>query len=161
MRFCLQIIYNKNNENNLYIKLINDNIIENIKKLCLPGIDEPINRFITNYYLLEEHLNNKSSDYGAYVCSCGTYYSIPPCGFPIESYKCINCKQLIGGQDRKPEEKGYHKMIIRKGHYRIFKNENDKIKEFNRFNDTDELIPNMLLSDYKDRIISPLLKNIY
>ena len=161
MRFCLQIIYNKNNENNLYSKLINENIIENINKLCLPGIDEPINRFITNYYLLEEHLNNKSSDYGAYVCSCGTYYSIPPCGFPIESYKCINCKQLIGGQDRKPEEKGYHKMIIRKGHYRIFKNENDKIKEFNRFNDTDELIPNMLLSDYKDRIISPLLKNIY
>ena len=159
MRFCLHTLYNKN-KSNLYYKLIDEKCIENIRKLCIPGIDEPINIFINNYYLIEEHLNNKSSEYGAYVCSCGTYYNIPPCGFPIESYKCINCPQLIGGQEKKPEEKGYHKMIIRKGHFRIFKNEEDKIKEFSRFNDTDELIPNMLLLDYKNKIIEPLIKNI-
>ena len=157
MRFCIQSIYNKKH-NNLYFQLLNENCTQNINKFCLPGIDESNDIRIINYYLLEDHLNNKSSDYGAYMCSCGTYYNIPPCGFPIESYKCINCKQLIGGTTKNKEEKGYHKMIIRKDHFRIFKNKDDKIKEFSRFNDTDELIPNMLLEDYKNKYIDPLLK---
>ena len=49
-------------------------------------------------------------------------------------------------------------MIIRKGHYRVFKNIEDKNKEFNRFKDTDKLIPNILLSDYKTKVIDPLIK---
>ena len=49
-------------------------------------------------------------------------------------------------------------MIIRKGHFRVFKNIEEKNKEFNRFKDTDELIPNILLSDYKTKVIDPLLK---
>ena len=126
MRFCLQTLFNKNH-NNLYYQLLNKNCTENINKFCLPGIDESNDIKIVNYYLLEEHLNNKPSDYGAYICSCGTYYDIPPCGFPIESYKCINCKQLIGGI-KNEEEKGKHKMVIRKDHLRIFKNKEDKIK---------------------------------
>ena len=158
MRFCLQTLSN-NNHKNLYVQLINENCTDKIKKLYLPGIDESNNIIINNYYLLEDHLKTKSSNYGAYICSCGTYYEIPPCGFPIESYNCLNCKELIGGQEKKPEEKGYHKMIIRDGHFRIFKNIEDKIKEFNFFKDTDELIPNMLLSEYKEKIIEPLLKN--
>ena len=158
MRFCLKTTYHKNN-NNLYSKLINEECIDKINKLCLPGIDEPNDKIINNYYLLEKHLNNKSSDYGAYVCSCGVYYEIPPCGFPIESYNCINCKQKIGGMEKGKDEKGYHKMIIRKGHYRIFKSLEDKTKEFNRFGDTDKLIPNMLLSEYKEKIIEPLLRD--
>ena len=154
MRFCLQTLYNKK-QKNLYSYLIDENCTNKINQLILPGIDE-------YYYLLENHLKNKSSDYGAYVCSCGTYYEIPPCGFPIESYNCINCKELIGGQEKKPDEKGFHKMIIRNGHLRIFKNIEDKNKEFNRFKDTDELIPNMILSDYKAKVVEPLLnKNIY
>ena len=157
MRFCIQTLYNKNH-NNLYSQLINEKCTDKINKLYLPGIDESIDKKINNYYLLKEHLNNKSSDYGAYICSCGTYYEIPPCGFPIESYNCINCKKLIGGQEKKKEEKGYHKMIIREGHFRIFKNIEEKNKEFDRFKDTDELIPNMLLSEYKEKIIEPLLK---
>ena len=156
MRFCLQTLYNKKHKN-LYSYLIDENCTNKINQLLLPGIDEFNNRIINNYYLLEDHLKNKSSDYGAYVCSCGTYYEIPPCGFPIESYNCINCKELIGGQEKKLEEKGFHKMIIRKGHLRIFKNIEDKNKEFNRFKDTDELIPNMILSDYKAKVVEPLL----
>ena len=157
MRFCLQTNYNKS-KNNLYSSLISEKCINIINKLCLPGNDESRDKAINSYYLLENHLNTKPSDYGAYVCSCGEYYGIPPCGFPIESYNCLNCKKLIGGQEKKKEEKGFHKMIIRKGHYRVFKNIEDKNKEFNRFKDTDELIPNILLSDYKTKVIDPLIK---
>ena len=159
MRFCLQTIYNKKSKN-LYSQLINEKCTENINKYCLPGIDEPDNLKISNYYLLEKHFKNKTSDFGAYICSCGTYYEIPPCGFPIESYTCINCKQLIGGEKKKEEEKGYHKMIIREGHLRIFKNIEEKKIEFDRFKDNDNLIPNMIISDYKKKVIDPLLKNI-
>ena len=157
MRFCLQTNYNKSNKN-LYSSLISEKCINIINKLCLPGNDESCDKIINNYYLLENHLNTKPSDYGAYVCSCGEYYGIPPCGFPIESYNCLNCKKLIGGQEIKKEEIGFHKMIIRKGHYRVFKNIEDKNKEFNRFKDTDKLIPNILLSDYKTKVIDPLIK---
>ena len=159
IRFCLQTTYDKKG-NNLYYKLLNNNFLENINKYCLPGIDEANDLKLNNYYLLEEHFKKKTSDYGAYVCSCGTYYEIPPCGFPIESYHCINCKKLIGGQEKKPDEKGYHKMIIREGHYRIFKNLEEKKNEFNRFKDNELLIPNMLLSDYKTKIIEPINRKL-
>ena len=89
------------------------------------------------------------------------YYQIDPCGFPTESFNCLYCKKLIGGEPKLPEEKGYHKMILREGHYRIFKNFEEKKLEFERFNDTDELIPNKLLSEYKKEVIDPLLKKKY
>ena len=161
LRFCIQTTYKKN-QKNLYYNILSNNVSNIIDSYCLPGIDEPDNSFINNYHQIEEHLNTKSPDHGAYVCSCGTYYEIAPCGFPTESFECLSCKKLIGGTRKKPEEKGYHKMIIRKGHYRIFKNLEEKKEEFERFNDTDELIPNMLLSEYKSKIIDPILqKNNY
>ena len=156
MRFCLQTTY-KENKDSLYYKIISENITDIINKYCLPGLDDPNSHIINNYYLLENHLNTKSAEHGAYVCSCGTYYEIAPCGFPTESYECPYCKKMIGGTDKKPEEKGYHKMILRDGHYRIFKNIEDKKEQFEKFKDTDELIPNMLLSEYKNKIIDPLL----
>ena len=53
-------------------------------------------------------------------------------------------------------------MIKREGHLRIFKNIEEKKQEFDRFKDTDELIPNMLLSEYEKKYITPLLnKNNY
>ena len=161
MRFCIQTTY-KENKDNFYYNILNENCLSVIDNSCIPGIDEPDNSFMNNYNLLEKHLNTKSPDHGAYVCSCGSYYEIEPCGFPTESFKCINCNQLIGGTKKNDEEKGFHKMIIRKGHYRIFKNIEEKNEEFERFGDTDELIPNMLLADYKKDIIEPILnKNNY
>ena len=156
LRFCIQTTY-KENKNNFYFNIMTNDFSTIIDSYCLPGIDEPDNWIINNYQQLEKHLKTKSPDHGAYVCSCGFYYEIPPCGFPTESSQCPNCKKLIGGTKKKPEEKGYHKMIIRKGHYRIFKNLEEKKDEFERFNDTDELIPNILLSDYKNKIVDPIL----
>ena len=157
MRFCIQTIYTENKKN-FYYNLISKNVLDILDNYCIPGIDEPDNSIINNYNLLEEHFKTKSPDHGAYVCSCGTYYEIEPCGFPTESFECIKCKKLIGGTKKDPEEKGYHKMIIREGHYRIFKNEEEKKDEFDRFKDTDELIPNMLLDEYKAKFIDQFLK---
>ena len=156
MRFCIQTTY-KENKNNFYFNLISKEFSNIIDSYCIPGIDEPDNWVINNYYKLEKHLNTKLPDHGAYVCSCGFFYDIPPCGFPTESSECPKCKKLIGGTEKKPEEKGYHKMILREGHYRIFKNLEEKKEEFERFKDTDELIPNMLLSNYRNKIIEPIL----
>ena len=156
MRFCIQTTY-KANKNNFYFNLISKDFSNIINNYCIPGIDEPDDWIINNYYQLKKHLNTKSPDHGAYVCSCGFYYEIPPCGFPTESSECPKCKKLIGGLKKKPEEKGYHKMILREGHYRIFKNLEEKKDEFERFKDTNELIPNMLLSDYKNKKIEPIL----
>ena len=52
---------------------------------------------------------------------------------------------------------GLHGMVIREGHYRIFKDEDQKKKEMYKYRDTDENIPNMLLADYKTKIIDPIL----
>ena len=156
MRFCLPTAFNQK-KNNFYYNLLSNNAIYTINNSFIPGIDEPDDFILANFYLLENHLNSKTADHGAYVCSCGCYYEIDPCGFPTESFECLNCKKLIGGMEKKPEEKGYHKMIIREGHLRIFKNIEDKKQEFDRFKDTDELIPNMLLSEYEEKYITPLL----
>ena len=162
MRFCLLISFNQK-MNNFYYNLLTNNCIYTIDNSFIPGIDESDDdSIINNFHLLENHLNTKTADHGAYVCSCGCYYEIAPCGFPTESFECLNCKQLIGGTDKTPEEKGYHKMIKREGHLRIFKNIEEKKQEFDRFKDTDELIPNMLLSEYEKKYITPLLnKNNY
>ena len=58
------------------------------------------------------------------------------------------------------QEKGAsnHGMVIRKGHYRIFKDAKQKVRQMSRWNDPDENIPNIFLDKYKKEII--LDKNI-
>ena len=47
-------------------------------------------------------------------------------------------------------------MVIRDGHYRIFKNQEEKDSQFNKFKDPEENIPNILYDDYIKKIIEPL-----
>jgi len=47
-------------------------------------------------------------------------------------------------------------MIIRDGHYRIFKDQKHKFLEMGKYNDCDENIPNMILDDYIKKIIDPI-----
>ena len=110
------------------------------------------NNFIEGYNLVEEHLNNNGSNTGAYVCSCGEYYSVEPCGFTNAESKCARCNLPIGGK--------FHVMIKRKGHLRIFKNQEEKHIEMTKYwtKDNDEKTPNMLLADYKAKIIDPIIE---
>ena len=72
---------------------------------------------------------------------------------------CTNCKLKIG-YDPKPEGiPGTHGMVIREGHYRIFKNQKQKEEQMNKYGDTDENIPNKLLDEYKTEVIDPILKD--
>ena len=50
-------------------------------------------------------------------------------------------------------------MVIRDGHYRIFKNLEQKKKQMGRWNDPDENIPNILLDDYIKQVIDPIRSN--
>ena len=88
MRFCVQTTFNSKT-NNFYYNLISNNCIYTINNSFIPGIDEPDDSILANFHLLENHLNTKTADHGAYVCSCGCYYEIAPCGFPTESFECL------------------------------------------------------------------------
>ena len=113
---------------------------------------------------IEHHLKTLDHDIGAYVCSCGLYYEIPPCGFPDnkeegeEQDRCLNCKEPIGHGPPKTGYTGTHSMYLRPGHLRIFKDEDHRIQEFNAYDDNEEGIPNMLLDEYKEKIIDPILE---
>jgi len=51
----------------------------------------------------------------AYVCSCGQWYDVAYCGYPMAESICFICRQKIGGLEHKP--------VDREGHFRIFKHE--------------------------------------
>ena len=160
LRFCLQTSNIQNPDGFLYSEIITEDCEKKISKNCIPGNNTSGNYYVQNYNLLENHLNTKPSDNGAYVCGCGYFYSLEPCGFPARGDKsgiCPKCNHRIGSGDHPPGIKGFHGFAHEKGHYRIFKNIEQKKKEFARFTvargynppDTDESIPNMLLADYK------------
>ena len=65
---------------------------------------------------IESNLNKLAKNVGCYVCSCGNYYPIPPCGFPTEESFCYVCHEKIGGLN--------HKLVKREGHMRIYKDLN-------------------------------------
>jgi len=163
LRFCLQSSFHKSSDGFLYSLILSDKYDETLNRNCIPGNNLLDNIYVNNYYEIEKHLNTQPKDSGAYVCSCGLYYNIEPCGFPTEPKKepkiltCSNCNEPIGYAKKPPELKGEHGMVIREGHYRIFKDEDHKRGEMK--NDTDENIPNMLLADYKKKVIDPILHN--
>ena len=108
-------------------------------------------------------LENSSPDTGYYVCSCGYLYSIGPCGFPTKEHssKCPECQKDIGYAEKKIKELGAenHGMVIREGHYRIFKNAQHKKEQMSKYGDPDENIPNRTLDEYKKEVIDPILNS--
>ena len=49
-------------------------------------------------------------------------------------------------------------MVVRLGHYRIFKDKEQKAVQMGKWNDSDENIPNMTLEEYITNIIEPITK---
>ena len=160
LRFCLQTTNCQNPDGFLYSQIITQDCEKKMSKNCIPGNNTSGNYYVQNYINLEKHLNTKPSDWGAYVCGCGYFYVLEPCGFPRikdKSGTCPTCKNKIGSGDLPPGIKGYHGFAHVPGHYRIFKNLEAKKEQFARFSghnppDSDENIPNMLLADYKKKI---------
>ena len=137
-------------QNNLfsYFYLDKNHLIDFIKNNYIPGTFQIRNEFIESYYEIENHLKNEPSDNAVYICSCGKFYTVRSCGFPTQKSKCVKCGLVIGGQQ--------HKLERRKGHYRIFLNEEAKIKEFS-YRYADKTMPFKLFDDFKRDVIDPLL----
>ena len=163
--FCVQSLdaldilkRNKTEKKLLFASLLEKNCINNLKDCYIPGNDLPDEMHISSLESIEEHLNSYDNNFGCYVCSCGYYYSIEPCGFPEEGATsiCPICKLEIG-HGPKIKNVGFHSLIIREGHMRIFKNQKQKDECMEEFLDSDENVPNMLLEEYKKKVIEPIL----
>ena len=94
------------------------------------------------------------------MCGCGQYYYINPCGFPYKNTRgnCIICGNKIGYDELPPGIKGTHGFAHVPGHYRIFKDMAQKNDEFKKYNDNDQNIPNLLIDEYKRKIIDPKME---
>ena len=161
LRICLKTTYHNNPKDFLYSHIILNNE-EKIKENCLPGNNLINDHKVICFYEIEKHLKSKADNVGAYVCSCGEYYEIPPCGFPVKDEQetlCPNCKLKIGYAPKPERIPGKHGMVIREGHYRIFKNQKQKKEQMEYHKNTDKNIPNMLLDDYKTKVIDPIIKH--
>ena len=164
LRFCLETADHDKPDEFLYSQFYSKNLSNILKEISIPGNNLLDNIIINNYYYIENHLKTKAQNHGVYVCSCGQFYEIPPCGFPWKpddgkQAKCLNpaCKKDVGYAERDPKNGGKHGMVIREGHFRIFKDEEHKKNEFAKYNDNDNNIPNRLLADYKKEKIDPIL----
>ena len=124
------------------------------------------NNIVDDYHLITfgniiNHLNNYPEDQGCYVCSCGFYYSLDPCGFPTEgnTFNCPICGEKCGWGKKRVPTRGppNHGMVIRKGHFRIYKNVGHKNREMEKYEDSDANIPNKCLDEYKSEVIEPIL----
>ena len=144
-RFLLSI----NSNINFYSNFFYDNVKDFIQTNYFPGTYMETDLFIRTLPDIEKHLSQGPKNRGCYVCSCGFYYPIPPCGFPTSESDCIVCKKRIGGTQ--------HKMIKRPGHLRIYKNIED-LNSYGGYNGGQnfrDLSGNvMTLEEYKQKIIN-------
>ena len=84
----IAFICSQGKQNSFYQNLISPKVIEIINKNFIPGGEPNDDERIIYFNVLKEFLigmNNSSQ--GAYICSCGYFYSIPPCGLPYEKKK--------------------------------------------------------------------------
>ena len=158
-RYCFNTIYNEKNGNYLYNSILQRDSPETIEKSFIPGIDIEEDLHLMTLDVIKAHFQNYKDNCGCYVCDCGYYYSIEPCGFPTKgrTSKCPVCQKDIGyGPKKIKGGAGNHGMIIRKGHYRIFKDAKQKMGQMSRWNDPDENIPNITLDKYIKEVIDPI-----
>ena len=155
-RFCVNSLSNnKESKNCLYPSLLSKDCKNTIDKSLIPGNDNKKDIHLITLDSVKNHFNIYHSGFGCYVCSCGFYYYIAPCGFPTEprSFTCIECKEKCGwGPKVVPGGPPNHGMVIRKGHVRIFKNQEEKNSQFEKYKDPEENIPNILLDDYVKQV---------
>ena len=162
-RYCVNSLDNKNNGNYLYNSLLQKNYNIAIEKSYIPGGDIKEDLHISTLETIYEHFKNYQDSCGCYVCSCGYYYYIDPCGFPTKNRTsdCPVCHEKIGYGPKKIKDQGAsnHGMILREGHYRIFRDAKQKVSQMSRWHDPDENIPNLLLDEYIKKVIEPIRKS--
>ena len=164
LRFCAQTLAKENNDNDklLYASIFSDKCKDIMWQSFIPGNNAERDKKLQYFKWLEYFLYNSPNNVGYYVCSCGYYYSIAPCGFPTKgaTFNCQECNLPIGYGEQVKKNAGLHGMVIRPGHYRIFKDEEHKKEQMSKFKDVDENIPNRTLAQYKKEYIEPILNSM-
>ena len=160
-RFCVQTLNYNNNNNSLFRAILSKNCMDTIDQSIIPGNDNKEDLHLKELEKIEYHFKTFGNDYGCYVCSCGFYYDIQPCGFPTNklTFNCPYCHEKCGW-DKKKVNGGArnHGMVVRPGHYRLFKNKDQQQEQMSRWNDPKENIPNILLEEYYKKVIEPIKK---
>ena len=167
-RFCVNSLYFENNEkieikNLLFPSLLTTSCKNTLDTSLIPGNDNKEDLHIITLDSIKFHFDTFPDGCGCYVCSCGFYYNIDPCGFPTtnRTFNCPECGLKCGWAPKVIKNQGAtnHGMVIRKGHYRIFKDLNQKTAQMSRWHDPDENIPNRTLDEYIKEVIDPIRKN--
>ena len=164
-RFCVSSLSAREDPNNdnkilLYESLLSTECLTNLKKSYIPGCDTIEDLHIITLEDVINHLNTLNEKHGCYVCSCGYYYEVRPCGFPSRPNTsiCPICGLNIGWAEIPGKGHIDHGLVQREGHYRIYLDNAQRISCENRYGDTSENIPNKTLDDYKREVIEPILK---
>ena len=161
-RYCVQTLSNNYNEPTMFQSILSRNCMNIIDHSFIPGNDNKEDLHITSLESIEFHFKTFPDACGCYVCSCGFYYNIDPCGFPTtnRTFNCPDCGKKCGW-DKKKVKGGAanHGMVVRPGHYRIFKDKAQKVGQMKRWNDPEENIPNLIMEDYIKKIIEPIKKS--
>ena len=112
------VISSMSNNNSIYWQIISPKILNNIKKIYLPGGEPNDSLKIKSGEQIKKYFENGNTE-AVYMCSCNYFYTIGNCGKPMETFKCKVCGQQIGGNN--------HIMVKRPGHVRIVTkvNQND------------------------------------
>jgi hypothetical protein len=97
-RFCISTLNNDRNEKFLYRTLLQKDNNDAIKSCYIPGCDIKEDLHLETLETIELHFRLYQDACGCYVCSCGYYYNIDPCGFPTRNRTsdCPVCHKKIG-----------------------------------------------------------------
>ena len=147
--YSLRFILSIHTKINFYSLFFHQKIKDFISSNYFPGTYMEADLFLRTLPDIEQHLASSPANRGCYVCSCGYYYPIPPCGFPYSESKCVVCNEKIGGLK--------HILTKREGHMRIYKNLQDLniYGGYNSGNNKNYLAGAvMTLDEYKEKIIS-------
>ena len=148
--YKLSILCSQSNPSSFYNQLLSQNANAIIQSSYIPG-GEPNSFLLFNYKEVEQY----SSSYpdiqnGLYICSCHKWYTVPPCGLPMQIKKCGKCGLDIGGPD--------HNMVKRDGHLRILNNR-QQLDQFLNHYLGGHFCPYIFLDDYK-KIIDGLVSKV-
>ena len=115
-KFC--ILFTELNNNSFYKNILTNDSIIHINNNYIPGVDNKPNYYEIAIKELPNWFNSINvNENGAYVCSCGYWYTVPPCGYPTTIGNCPKCGEQIGGTGHLP--------VVRENHMRIFKDQNN------------------------------------
>ena len=164
-KYCVNVLDNKNLiDELLYSSFFKKDGINIINTCYIPGIDSVEDFHLLTLDSIVSHFSKYADDWGCYVCSCGFYYNIEPCGFPTpqQAYKCPKCDKDIGYGKKKIPHIGskIHGMVIRDGHLRIFKDEKQRDDQLGKYNEVSPNFPNMTLDDYQKKVINPIRNQV-